>query len=288
MEDAYARSVTEVLDFFRVDPTRGLDDSQIARNICYTLSSQWSSKYLLIVDMLKCLMDFIRNDCEFRLTNSPLQLSTGSADLLYLADVLHRLETYLHKCSRSCKSEQARSSFPSYLNALAFVCHPLAEIVNKASQLILAEEKFNPLSTKLMFILDAFQQFCDVFFICYSCASEKEREKFRESRNTLVLPIKKKHIAAFTISLRTDKKLEVVLILLIEMLLEDVPSLESTSPRSEDCSLLSDVKSLAWGHYGDANDRHKDASFREFLFVYGDRGIPVHVFCHMDGTHKRN
>ncbi|KAF9593025.1 hypothetical protein IFM89_019752 [Coptis chinensis] len=58
---------------------------------------------------------------------------------------------------------------------------------------------------------------------------------------------------------------------------EDVPSLESTSPRSEDCSLIYDVKSLAWGHYGDANDRHKDASFREFLFVYGDRGIPVHI-----------
>ncbi|KAF9621155.1 hypothetical protein IFM89_016649 [Coptis chinensis] len=32
MEDAYARSVTEVLDFFRVDPTRGLDDSQVAEN----------------------------------------------------------------------------------------------------------------------------------------------------------------------------------------------------------------------------------------------------------------
>ncbi|KAF9608453.1 hypothetical protein IFM89_009819 [Coptis chinensis] len=253
---------------------------KIARDICYALSSQWSSKYLLIVDMFKCLMDFIRNDCEvgvedsvnecvdivdyclrkcrfasidyckdvgsslhkiasdyskvlvpvdsilrlyavgmcfmetnFHLscnksessvTNSLLQLSTGSADLLYLADVLHRLETYFHKCSRSCKSEQARSSFPSYLNALAFVCHPLAKIVNKARQLILAEEKFNPLSTKLMFILDAFQQFCDAFFICCSCTSEKEREKFRESRNTLPYVA----IAAFTISLRTDKNLE--------------------------------------------------------------------------------
>ncbi|KAF9602937.1 hypothetical protein IFM89_032819, partial [Coptis chinensis] len=149
---------------------------------------------------------FIRNvtNLKVRFTNSPLQLSTGSADMLYLADVLHRLETYFHKCSRSCKSEQARSSFPSYLNALTFVCHPLVEIVNKASQLILAEEKFNLLLTKLMFILDAFQQFCDAFFICCSCTSEKEREKFRESRNILLYVA----IAAFTISLRTDKNLE--------------------------------------------------------------------------------
>ncbi|XP_010273141.1 PREDICTED: calcium-transporting ATPase 3, endoplasmic reticulum-type isoform X1 [Nelumbo nucifera] len=32
MEDAYARSVTEVLDFFGVDPTKGLTDSQVAEN----------------------------------------------------------------------------------------------------------------------------------------------------------------------------------------------------------------------------------------------------------------
>ncbi|KAF9605336.1 hypothetical protein IFM89_016101, partial [Coptis chinensis] len=70
--------------------------------------------------------------------------------------------------------------------------------------------------------------------------------------------------------------------------LEDVPSLESTSPRYEDCSLIFDVKSLAWGHYGDAYDQHKDVSFREFLFVSGDRGITVHAFCHIDGTHKRH
>ncbi|XP_050266596.1 calcium-transporting ATPase 3, endoplasmic reticulum-type isoform X1 [Quercus robur] len=32
MEDAYARSVTEVLDFFRVDPRRGLSDDQVVRH----------------------------------------------------------------------------------------------------------------------------------------------------------------------------------------------------------------------------------------------------------------
>ncbi|KAL5706707.1 P-type Ca(2+) transporter [Ranunculus cassubicifolius] len=32
MEDAYARSVTEVLDFFGVNPTKGLNDSQVAEN----------------------------------------------------------------------------------------------------------------------------------------------------------------------------------------------------------------------------------------------------------------
>lgn len=33
MEDAYARSVVEVLDFFGVDPTKGLADSQVARHV---------------------------------------------------------------------------------------------------------------------------------------------------------------------------------------------------------------------------------------------------------------
>ncbi|GAY48006.1 hypothetical protein CUMW_108690 [Citrus unshiu] len=33
MEDAYARSVVEVLDFFGVDPTKGLTDSQVARHV---------------------------------------------------------------------------------------------------------------------------------------------------------------------------------------------------------------------------------------------------------------
>ncbi|KAF3942740.1 hypothetical protein CMV_030632 [Castanea mollissima] len=32
MEDAYARSVTEVLDFFRVDPRKGLSDDQVVRH----------------------------------------------------------------------------------------------------------------------------------------------------------------------------------------------------------------------------------------------------------------
>ncbi|XP_030528480.1 calcium-transporting ATPase 3, endoplasmic reticulum-type isoform X2 [Rhodamnia argentea] len=32
MEDAYARSVSEVLDFFEVDPSKGLSDSQVARH----------------------------------------------------------------------------------------------------------------------------------------------------------------------------------------------------------------------------------------------------------------
>jgi hypothetical protein len=32
MEDAFARSVSEVLSFFNVDPARGLDDLQVAEN----------------------------------------------------------------------------------------------------------------------------------------------------------------------------------------------------------------------------------------------------------------
>ena len=32
MDDAYARSITEVLDFFGVEPTKGLSDIQVAKH----------------------------------------------------------------------------------------------------------------------------------------------------------------------------------------------------------------------------------------------------------------
>uniref|UniRef100_A0A2N9ENL8 Cation-transporting P-type ATPase N-terminal domain-containing protein n=1 Tax=Fagus sylvatica TaxID=28930 RepID=A0A2N9ENL8_FAGSY len=32
MEDAYARSVTEVLDFFRVEPRKGLSEDQVVQH----------------------------------------------------------------------------------------------------------------------------------------------------------------------------------------------------------------------------------------------------------------
>ncbi|KAM6563640.1 hypothetical protein CsatB_023638 [Cannabis sativa] len=51
---------------------------------------------------------------------------------------------------------------------------------------------------------------------------------------------------------------------------------ESLSGRS---AYLGDVYSVAWGVCGDTYNQHKDALFRELLFVSGSHGVTVHAFC---------
>lgn len=42
---------------------------------------------------------------------------------------------------------------------------------------------------------------------------------------------------------------------------------------------VGDVYSVAWGVCGDTYNQHKNALFREFLFVSGSHGVTVHAFC---------
>ncbi|CAD5188311.1 unnamed protein product [Musa acuminata subsp. malaccensis] len=49
--------------------------------------------------------------------------------------------------------------------------------------------------------------------------------------------------------------------------------------------VISDVKSLAWGHCGDAYSRFGNSSFREFLIVSGNNDIIIHAFrYHSENT----
>ncbi|KAK9134405.1 hypothetical protein Syun_013735 [Stephania yunnanensis] len=64
-------------------------------------------------------------------------------------------------------------------------------------------------------------------------------------------------------------------------------TLESSSLKFEHCPVICDVKSLAWGHCGDAYNQHKDIAFSELLFVSGDHGITAHAFCHKDIVTKK-
>ncbi|KAJ6939739.1 hypothetical protein NC651_006033 [Populus alba x Populus x berolinensis] len=45
MEDAYARSIAEVLDFFGVDPMKGLSDSQDSSLETFFMDNLWSSEW---------------------------------------------------------------------------------------------------------------------------------------------------------------------------------------------------------------------------------------------------
>ncbi|KAL1364797.1 hypothetical protein HN51_012953 [Arachis hypogaea] len=55
-------------------------------------------------------------------------------------------------------------------------------------------------------------------------------------------------------------------------------------PRSKSYPFISDVSSLAWARCGDSYDQHSDASFREFLFVSGRRGVSIHAFPKLNKT----
>ncbi|KAG5245302.1 Glycoside hydrolase, family 19, catalytic [Salix suchowensis] len=63
-------------------------------------------------------------------------------------------------------------------------------------------------------------------------------------------------------------------------------SLENGFLRSNSYGFVYDVNSLAWGVCGDTYNQHKEASFREFLFVSSSDGVTVHAFRKpdIDGT----
>ncbi|KAI5588074.1 hypothetical protein BDE02_05G071700 [Populus trichocarpa] len=66
-------------------------------------------------------------------------------------------------------------------------------------------------------------------------------------------------------------------------------SLENGFLRSNNYGFVHDVNSLAWGVCGDTYNQHKEASFREFLFVSSSDGVTVHAFRKPDidgGTTK--
>ncbi|PRQ49064.1 putative spatacsin [Rosa chinensis] len=56
------------------------------------------------------------------------------------------------------------------------------------------------------------------------------------------------------------------------------------SLRSKSYPFVGDVNSLAWGVCEDTYNQHKDALFRELLFVCGKQGIMVHAFVESTGN----
>lgn len=57
---------------------------------------------------------------------------------------------------------------------------------------------------------------------------------------------------------------------------------ESSSSASKQFPVLYGVKSLVWGHCGDAYKQHLGAVFKELLVVSGDHGVTVHGFRCLD------
>uniref|UniRef100_A0A5B6Z0A7 Spatacsin C-terminal domain-containing protein n=1 Tax=Davidia involucrata TaxID=16924 RepID=A0A5B6Z0A7_DAVIN len=70
----------------------------------------------------------------------------------------------------------------------------------------------------------------------------------------------------------------------IKMVSDNDFSLEINFSRSNNYPFVCDVNSLAWGICGDTYNQHKEASFRELLFVSGNHGVTVHAFCQPNKT----
>ncbi|XP_038885485.1 separase isoform X3 [Benincasa hispida] len=84
----------------------------------------------------------------------------------------------------------------SFLDAVKFLCQPLAESVNSERKEILAEDKG---SSVLYSIQNTLHQFCDVFLFCRRRGYDAKRDECNENVNMLLTLV----VAAFTLSFRT-------------------------------------------------------------------------------------
>ncbi|KAK9214507.1 hypothetical protein WN944_006500 [Citrus x changshan-huyou] len=96
----------------------------------------------------------------------------------------------------------------SYLNALKFLCLPLAEQVNLEKKELVSEIEAAYISPQLCSIQDAFYQFFDVFF-SQSLASERKRDGLDDNKRILSVTV-----AAFILSITMDCKLKKTVLLI--------------------------------------------------------------------------
>ncbi|KAG6652968.1 separase isoform X5 [Carya illinoinensis] len=104
-----------------------------------------------------------------------------------------------YEVSMPCKQRKRKASLAVYLNALKFLCHPLAELVNSERKQLISENEDAFVTTKLYIIQDALYHFADIFLSCQSCSYERERDGFDENRKAVLTVA----VAAFTLSIRT-------------------------------------------------------------------------------------
>ena len=71
-----------------------------------------------------------------------------------------------HKDSKSCMSENEANYLPYYLNALKFLCWPLAEFVNSQRKSMVVEKGESALGDVLKLIHEALLEYCYLFTCC--------------------------------------------------------------------------------------------------------------------------
>ncbi|KAL5787518.1 hypothetical protein ACOSP7_004467 [Xanthoceras sorbifolium] len=185
---------------------------------------------------------YIKN-CDVKSRGVDLTSSRGAKDevvrmllddgdrLPNFADLLASLRTYFYCCKETCVSSTVEYEGPvsqiclqsdsndkastkctekyreaymlSYLNALKFLCQPLAELVNSEKKELIAETKAASFRPQLCTIQDAFYQYCDVFVSFHSCTSERDRDGFDDNKTVLTVAV-----AAFILSVAANSKMK--------------------------------------------------------------------------------
>lgn len=68
---------------------------------------------------------------------------------------------YNNKTHDSCADRNEKTCWPQYLDALKFLCQPLADLIYSVKRKIVLKTEMSCASTHLTTIHDAFLQFCD-------------------------------------------------------------------------------------------------------------------------------
>ncbi|MED6157431.1 hypothetical protein PIB30_023002 [Stylosanthes scabra] len=130
--------------------------------------------------------------------NSPPLLGHGQAFTLLDSGCEASMMTYL----------------PSYSEALKFLCKPLAKSVNSERKQLVTEEDDASTKKMLATVQDAFYILCQILLSSLSFTSEKNTDEFDENSRTLLNVA----LAAFTLSIRTNLKLQEITGLVKQMI----------------------------------------------------------------------
>ncbi|XP_044490537.1 separase-like isoform X4 [Mangifera indica] len=108
-----------------------------------------------------------------------------------------------HEASITLMQKIGEDYMLSYLNALKFLCHPLAELINSEKKEIVSEIETIPGHEQLSIIQDAFYQLSGAFLFWQSYASERDKHGFDDNKIVITVAV-----AAFILSIRTNCKMK--------------------------------------------------------------------------------
>ncbi|CAN7071285.1 unnamed protein product [Brassica oleracea var. botrytis] len=111
---------------------------------------------------------------------------------------------YTKKTNDRCTDINKKAYSVQYVDAMKFLCQPLANLINSVKRKIVLNSEMSYASAHLSTIHDAFLQFCDGCLFLQRCTSDKGGREIDNNKALLNVAM-----AAFIVSLRTQLKLEI-------------------------------------------------------------------------------